>query len=135
MRLDAAQRLLDAAESEARRLGLAMALAVVDAHGAPVAMRRMDGSTIVAARTVVTKARTAVYYGRPTAEVLESAVDNPVVYESLRAGIAEGLVYSMGGIPLAIDEVVVGAVAASGGTGAEDIAVAEAGVAEFEATG
>ena len=133
MNLVTAQQLLDAAQTEAARLGITMALAVVDAHGAPVAMRSMDGATIIAARTVVAKARTAVYFGRPSAEVLASAVDHPSVYESLGAAVPEGLVYSMGGIPLVADGVVVGAIAASGGTGEQDIAVAAAGAAEFEA--
>ena len=129
MKLERAQHLLDRAESTARTAGLAMALAVVDASGVPVATRTMDGATRIAATTVVAKARTAVHFARPTHEVLESALVNPVVYQSFLEVSDQGLVYSMGGIPIFDREQIVGAIAASGGTGAEDVQIASAALA------
>ncbi len=127
MNLQLAEALLDAAQQAAESLGVAMALAVVDAGGHPVAMRRMDGASLIAAATVIPKARTAVHFGRPTADVVESARRNPVVYGSFLEASDSRLVYSMGGIPLfGGDGTIVGAIGASGGTGVEDIRVSEA---------
>jgi uncharacterized protein GlcG (DUF336 family) len=127
MNLELAEGLLDAAQEAAESLGVAMALAVVDAGGHPVAMRRMDGATVIAAATVIPKARTAIHFGRPTADVVESARRDPVVYASFLEASDSRLVYSMGGIPV-VDEAgtIIGAIGASGGTGAEDVEVSEA---------
>jgi len=121
-----ATKLLDAAEEEALRIGAPMALAVVDAGGSLVAFRRMDGASLIAGATVPAKARTAVYFGKPTAEVLERARIHPRVYQSFLTAADEALVYSMGGLPVVVDGTIAGGVGASGGTGEEDIQVAEA---------
>jgi uncharacterized protein GlcG (DUF336 family) len=126
MTLDLAIRILEAARTAAEARGLKMALAVVDAAGVPVALHRMDGASLVAANTVVAKARTAVHFGRPTAAVLESARRNPEVYGSFLSASDERLVLSMGGIPIVDANGVIGAVAASGGTGTEDVEIASA---------
>jgi uncharacterized protein GlcG (DUF336 family) len=127
MNLELAEGLLDAAQAAAESRGVSMALAVVDAGGHPVAMRRMDGATVIAAATVIPKARTAVHFGRPTADVVEAARRDPVVYGSFLEASGSWLVYSMGGVPV-FDEAgrIIGAIGASGGTGAEDIEVSEA---------
>ena len=130
MNLELADALLDAAQAAAESRGVAMALAVVDAGGHPVAMRRLDGATVIAASTVVPKARTAIHFGRPTADVVESSRRNPVVYASFLQASDSRLVYSMGGIPVVdADGAIIGAIGASGGTGAEDVEVAEAALA------
>ena len=127
MNLVRAERMLDRAQRAAEAKGVAMALAVVDAGGHPIAMRRMDGASKIAGDTVVPKARTAIHFGRATAEVVEAARKNPVVYASFLEASESRLVLSMGGIPIIdTDGAIVGAIAASGGTGAEDVAVSEA---------
>ena len=126
MNLAMARALLDRAEAEATRIGTPMALAVVDAGGILVAFRRMDGASLIAGATVPAKARTAVYFGKPTADVLERANVHPRVYQSFLTATDEPLVYSMGGLPIVVDGSVIGGTGASGGTGEEDIQVAEA---------
>ena len=129
MKLDRAEELLDKAQAAAEVLGVAMALAVVDAGGHPVATRRMDGASIIAGDTVVPKARTSIHFGRPTAEVVEAARRSPVVYASFLEASESRLVLSMGGIPLTDgDGVIVGAIASSGGTGLEDVQVSTAAI-------
>jgi len=125
--LQRAEKLLDRAQAAAEALGVAMAIAVVDAGGHPIAMRRMDGASTIAGDTVVPKARTAVHFGRDTAEVVEAAKRNPVVYASFLEASESRLALSMGGIPLRdADGVIRGAIAASGGTGEEDVLVSTA---------
>ena len=129
MKLDRAEALLDKAQAAAEALGVAMAIAVVDAGGHPVATRRMDGASIIAGDTVVPKARTAIHFGRPTAEVVEAARRSPVVYASFLEASESRLVLSMGGVPVTDgDGVIVGAIAASGGTGLEDVQVSTAAI-------
>lgn len=127
MKLDTALEIVKAARRAADELGLPMAIAVVDAGKHPVAMLRMDGALPVAVDTVLAKARTAVQFSCPTGEVLEAARTNPTVYDSFLTATPDPMVYSRGGIPLRVDGVLIGAVAASGADGDLDEQVAGAG--------
>ena len=127
MQLDTALEIVEAARKAADELGVPMAIAVVDAGKHPVVMLRMDGALPVAVDTVLAKARTAVQFGCPTGEVLEAARTNPTVYDSFLTATPDPMVYSRGGIPLRVDGVLVGAVAASGADGDLDEQVAGAG--------
>lgn len=126
--LELARALIEAAETKAAGIGVPMALCVSDAAGEPIVLVRMDGASLAAVQTVAAKARTAVAFGRPTAETVERSRQNPTVYGSFMTVGAGAWVLSMGGLPLMSGGSVVGAVAASGGSGEEDISVAEAGL-------
>ena len=128
---DIALALIDAARRRAEELGIAMSLAVVDGGGHPLAMLRMDGASILSAGTVTGKARTAVYARRPTHVSVERAKLYPEVYMSLAAEMNPGMVYSMGGYPLEAGGRILGAIAASGGSGEQDMDVAQAALALF----
>ena len=127
MQLDTAFEIVEAARKAADELGVPMAIAVVDAGKHPVVMLRMDGALPVAVDTVLAKARTAVQFGCTTGEVLEAARTNPTVYDSFLTATPDPMVYSRGGVPLRVDGVLVGAVAASGADGDLDEQVADAG--------
>ena len=127
MKLDAALQIVESARRAADEIGVAMAIAVVDAGKHPVIMLRMDGALPVAVDTVLAKARTAIQFGCPTGDVLEAARTNPTVYDSFLTAVPDTMVYSRGGIPLRIDGVLLGAVAASGADGDLDEQVAGAG--------
>lgn len=130
--LDLAQRIVAAAVAQAERLDLAMAVAVCDGGGHLVAFARMDGASLLAGATAPAKARTAVFLRRPTEATVDRARRNPEVYGSFMTATSERLVLSMGGEPLWDGDEVLGAVAAAGGTGREDIVVAKAGLAVWE---
>lgn len=103
-----------------------MAVALVDARSALVAFARTRDATPAAIDAAPAKARTAMWFGRPTADTLEIAARRPEVYQSLIGVSPQPLVLSMGGIPLHHDGEIVGAVAAAGAKlGATDIEVAE----------
>lgn len=127
MQLDTALEIVTAARKAAEDIGVPMAIAVVDSGKHPVVMLRMDGALPVAVDTVLAKARTAVQFGCPTGEVLAAARTNPTVYDSFLTATPDPMVYSRGGIPLRVDGVLVGAVAASGADGDLDEQVAGAG--------
>ena len=133
MNLDTALRVVEAARRTADEIGVPMAIAVMDAGKHPVVMVRMDGALPLAVDTVLAKARTAIQYGCTTGEVLEAARGNPTVYDSFLTAAPDPMVYSRGGIPLRVDGVIVGAVAASGADGDLDEQVAGAGADAFAA--
>lgn len=131
LRLDDARRIVAAGERKAQEIEVPMAICVSDAGGEPLLIARMDGASVAAGRTVAAKARTAIHFGRPTAETLEKSRLNPEVYGSFMTAGKGDWVLSMGGIPLTTDGAIVGAVAASGGTGEQDVLVAEAAYAAW----
>jgi uncharacterized protein GlcG (DUF336 family) len=134
MNLDTAAAIVEAASAEAARLGVPMTVAVCDGGGHLVSFARMDGCMLLAIDTVQAKARAAVYFRRPTAETVERSRRHPTVYQSFVAVATAPIVLSMGGLPLWTPSGdIAGAVAAAGGTGEEDIAVAAAGAAVWEA--
>ncbi len=135
MELDTALEIVEAARQAAAEIGVPMAIAVVDTGKHPVVMLRMDGALPVAVDTVLAKARTAVQFGCPTGEVLEAARTNPTVYDSFLTATPDPMVYSRGGIPVRMDGVLIGAVAASGADGDRDEQVAGAGARVVTAVG
>jgi len=121
-----ARRVVDAAVAEARRLGSpGAAITVVDAGGYPIAVERLDG-TFVAGTTIATgKARTAALFGRPT-KVLENTINSGRTAMTALVGVV-GATPMQGGVPLAIDGRVVGAVGVAGAASADqDSEIAEA---------
>lgn len=125
--MEAARVVLDAALASAERLEVAMAVAVADAGGHLLAFARMDGCVIIAAETAPAKARTAVYFRRPTHETVERSRRHPTVYGSFVAASAAPIVLSMGGLPLWAEcGFLAGGVGAAGGTGEQDVEVAAA---------
>ncbi|UHQ98482.1 heme-binding protein (plasmid) [Natrinema zhouii] len=129
--LETAKEILDAAESKANELGVAMNLAVTNNEGNLLAFRRMDGAKLVAASIARDKAYTAAAVKKPTEALKEGSEPGGDVY-GLQSTDDNRVVTFGGGIPLESDGVVVGAVGCSGGDVSEDIAVASAGVTAFE---
>lgn len=116
-------KVLHAAIAEAERIGRPMCIAVVDLGGNLLALGRMDGSKAISVISATTKARTAALSGEPTggahADVeLQIALASDSKWTNL-----------IGGLPISVKGMVIGAVAAGSGTGAEDLAVARAGAA------
>jgi uncharacterized protein GlcG (DUF336 family) len=126
--LQIAREVADAAVAAARRLEVPMAVAVCDAGGHVITLDRMDDCMVFAAEAVLAKARTAVYFRRATAETVERSRLHPTVYSSFVGLSAAPIVLSMGGLVLwSPSGRLVGAVAASGGSGDDDVEVASAG--------
>jgi glc operon protein GlcG len=124
--LDAAS--VDAVVSAARRhaleRGLRVVIAVVDAGGTLVQLRRTEGAQPASSQVAVDKARTAAIFVRPSREI-EAQVSNG----RLGALALHGAAALAGGVPLVLDGEVVGAIGTSGETPDEDEAVSLAGAA------
>jgi uncharacterized protein GlcG (DUF336 family)/mannose-6-phosphate isomerase-like protein (cupin superfamily) len=113
---------LRAAEDAALEQGHRVVIAVADAAGELLALRRTEGAQPASSRVAVDKARTAAIFVRPSRE-LEAQVSGG----RLGALALHGAAALTGGVPLTVDGEVVGAIGTSGETPDQDEAVSLAG--------
>jgi uncharacterized protein GlcG (DUF336 family) len=131
MTLDAALRAIAAAHAEARRRGVRVSAAVVDAGGNLVAFGRMDGAEIAGPVLAVDKAYTAVANRIATSELARLAAPGGELY-GLHATAGGRFVIFGGGVPVTHDGEVVAGVGVSGAATDDDEACALAGVAALD---
>lgn len=128
--LAAARAIVTAVQEEARAIGVAMSVAVVDSGDQLVAFERMDGADLVGIRLAHDKAWTALVNRMSTGDL--PPITQPGTeffgYHTVNAG--RTIIFA-GGLPLERDGVLVGAVGVSGGDSAQDQRAAEAGVRAF----
>ena len=131
--LSTAQAIIRAATEKAASLGALVSAAVVDAGGNLVAFARMDGAEIAGPTLAVDKAYTAVSNRITTHELSVLASPGGPLFGLHSNGGGRFVIFG-GGIPV-VDEagVVIGGIGVSGGTVDEDVASAEAGLAEWGA--
>jgi glc operon protein GlcG len=117
-----AQRILEAARTEAQNNGWAVAIAVVDDGGHPLAFARLDGAAPISAYIAQEKARTAAL-GRRETKAYEDMING-----GRTAFLSAPLCATLeGGVPVVVNAVVVGAVGVSGVKSDQDAQVASAG--------
>ena len=117
-------QILQAARSEAQQQGWAVAIAVVDDGGHPLALERLDGCAPIGAYIATEKARSAAI-GRRETKGYEDMVNG-----GRSAFLSAPLVTSLeGGVPVLVDGQVIGAVGVSGVKAEQDAQVAKAGIA------
>ncbi len=125
--LEAARSVVAAAEAKAKQEGWPCVIAVTDNDGLPILVERMDNASVVAGVELAPgKARTAALFHRPSG-ALEDAING----KRPAAATARGFVLMRGGIPLAVNGEIVGAIGVSSDTPDHDEVIAEAGVAGF----
>lgn len=122
-----AEAVLRAAEAKASESGVPTTIAVVDAAGALMSFRRMDGLPAITVEWTLNKAYTAAALRTPTHLLAEGVQDSPALAGSMISLSRVNLV--VGGYPLVWDGEVIGGVGAGGGTPEQDRAIAEAGAA------
>lgn len=131
MTLAVARRVIDAAGDAARRMGIVVSIAVVDDGGNLKAFARMDGAELAGIDLARDKAYTAVANSIATHELAALAQPGGDLF-GIHANAGGRFVIFGGGIPLRRDGRIVGGVGVSGGTSAEDVACARAGVDAWE---
>ncbi len=124
--LDAARRVIAAAEKKATEIGQPMNIAVVDAGGDLVMHVRMDGAWRGSVDIAINKAFTAAGHRKPT-HVYKNAVPGEEAFGIMTQHQGRFTIF-VGGWPIEVDGEVVGAVSASGGNGEQDIACCKAGI-------
>src|SRR6266571_4797919 len=119
-----ADAVMAAAEKEAIRNGYRVVIAVVDAWGHVLQLRRTEGAQAASGQVAIDKARTAAIFIRPSREIERQVSDG-----RLGALALHGASALTGGIPLTVDGEVVGAIGTSGETPDEDESISIAGAA------
>ena len=110
------------------RLGLGAAVAVVDPHGELIAFLRTDGCPLPSIANAQHKAFTAAREGRESAEI--GAASRQEAFPITNFGDLRYTGWG-GGVPIVVDDTVVGAVGVSGLPEADDVALARQAVERF----
>lgn len=119
--LEDAQILAAAAEATAKRMGLAVAVAIVEPTGDMVLLHKMSGAQYSAPDLALDKARASARFRRPTKEFEDGLAGG----RQAVLGIPEAIPVA-GGVMVIRQGRLIGAVGVSGGVAAQDNQVAEA---------
>ena len=122
--LEAAKKVMAAAEAESVKNNWGMAIAILDSTGHIVMLHKLDNTQYGSIAVAEDKARSALYYRRPS-KVFEELVAQGGL--GMRTLALRGATPLEGGIPLIADGKIIGAIGASGATSVQDGQVAKAG--------
>ncbi|WP_096203145.1 GlcG/HbpS family heme-binding protein [Bacillus sp. FJAT-45350] len=115
---------LDAAVQKADELGIKVCIAIVDDGGNLKGFIKMDGANLIPSQIAQDKAYTAAGFGLPTSDWYPKIKDKPALLHGIVH--TDRMTIYGGGLPIYIEEDLVGGVGVSGGTGEQDIMCAEA---------
>jgi glc operon protein GlcG len=122
-----AQRAVDLIVEKALHLKKAAVIAVADSHGDLICLARMDGAPVSSITVATNKAWTAARERKPTKEIGEKVRHPEKGHDIGYYGDPKYLGWG-GGLPVWKNGEVIGAVAVSGLSSAEDIELAKLGV-------
>lgn len=132
LNLAGAERILSAARAKAESMKLNVNIAVVDDGGHLIAFVRMDGARPASVATALTKASAAATLRQSTGPIPPgTATPDLLLNLSLQnaAAASGGKITTLyGGVPVVVDEQVIGGVGVGGGTGQQDAEIARAGI-------
>jgi glc operon protein GlcG len=126
--LEAARKMVAAAEAEAERQHLRGVIAVVDEGGWPILVERMDNSAYIASVELApAKARTAALFKKPS-----GALEDAINHGRIAALSARDFIEMQGGFPIVVGGQVIGGIGASFDTPEHDVQIAQAGLAALK---
>lgn len=125
--LETAQKIMAAAEAEARSNGWNVAVAIVDAGMNLLMFQKMDGVQTASIDVAIGKARTAAGFKRSTKALEDLIAGGRTAFVAV-----DGVVPVQGGLPIRAGDAVLGAIGVSGLTSAQDEQVAEAALTVLE---
>ncbi len=125
--LEAAQRMLAAAEAKAREMGVPSTVAITDENGELKAFSRMDGAALLTVQIAQDKAYTASSFGIATDSWYNFIKNDPPLLHGVVK--TERLIVFGGGYPIQLDGVLIGGIGVSGGHYTQDMEIAQAGLA------
>lgn len=126
--LDKAKIIAQSAERAAEERGVRVVVSIVDTHGNPLLLHRMDGAPLHSLDIAFKKAYTAASFGVET-ETLSQRVQPGADLYDLAVSSGSKLIAFGGGAPTELSGGVLVAVGISGGTTQEDIDVLKAALA------
>ena len=126
--LSDAKQMLRAGEAKADSIGIPYNIAVVDSGGALIAFTRQDGALAGSIELAIGKAKTARMFDKATDYLAHLAQPGAPLFGIEQSNGGNVVIFG-GGLPVKIDNQIVGAVGTSAGSVEQDIAVAEAAAA------
>ena len=123
--LEQAKEVVAGAEAEAQRNNWPVVIAIVDTGGNLVMLQRLDNAQFGSLEVARQKAWSAAAFRRPT-KVFEEGLAGGGA--GLRILSLEGATPLEGGIPIAPDGQIIGAIGVSGVTSQQDAQIAQAGI-------
>ena len=128
--LSDARAVIAAAEKKAEEIGQPMNIAIADSGGNLIAHVRMDGAWRGSIDISINKAWTSRAFDIATKDLAQHSQSGNQFFGIHASNHGKVMIFA-GGIPLKRGGKVIGAIGVSGGSGDQDHAVAEAGVASF----
>lgn len=125
-----ADLLIQGAVAHANKIDVPMCIAVTDESGQLIAFRRMDGGKVTSTTIAIDKAFTAAGAKKATHDYGTISQPGAPAY-GIASAIGGRLMVVGGGLPVTVNEDVVGGIGVSSGTPDQDREVAEAGIAAF----
>ena len=122
--IEAAKKVMTAAEAEATKNNWGMAIAILDSTGHIVMLHKLDNTQYGSIRVAEDKANSALDFRRPS-KVFEDLIAQGGI--GLRTLALHGAAPFEGGVPIVADGKIIGAVGVSGATSQQDGQVAKAG--------
>ncbi len=129
--LERAVALIQRVEQKAAEQGLAMVIAVSDAAGRPIAVHSMDGAYIGSFDIALNKTYTSIAFKMSTEELGKLSQPGESLY-GIQFTNGGKLVIFGGGELLKVGDTILGAIGVSGGSAAQDLALAQYGKNIFE---
>jgi uncharacterized protein GlcG (DUF336 family) len=126
--LSDAKQMLSAGEAKARSIGIPYNIAVVDAGGALIAFTRQDGALVGSIELAIGKAKTARMFDKTTDYLAHLAQPGAPLFGIEQSNGGNVVIFG-GGLPVKVNDQIVGAVGTSAGSVEQDIAVAQAAAA------
>ncbi|WP_099975026.1 MULTISPECIES: GlcG/HbpS family heme-binding protein [Lactobacillaceae] len=118
------QSALDQGEMKANELGVGVTMCITDAYAQPILTYHMPNANMVSAVLAPKKAWSAVAMKMPTKEVGPQIQPGQPLYE-METMLDGKLVSFAGGIPVVVNNQIIGSVGVSGGAVEEDQAICE----------
>jgi cob(I)alamin adenosyltransferase len=124
LNLDLAKKILIKAEEKAKEIGVPMTIAIVDEGGNTVALHKMDGALLASLDIAQSKAYSACSLRMSTEELSKISGSGQPLFGIDNTNQGRIVIFG-GGVPIYLEEKVVGGLGVSGGSVEEDILVAE----------
>lgn len=125
-----AAKMIQAAFAQAEKDGLNVTITVVDKSGQTIGVLRHHNAGVHTVRASYKKAYTAASQKRETAEIAKGIKDGTIP-EDIRY-LDENILAMDGGIPIFINDKLVGGIGVGGAHGSEDVRIAKAGLKVLE---
>ncbi|BCY12369.1 heme-binding protein [Actinoplanes sp. L3-i22] len=115
-----AEEILTGTLARGAELGKALSVAIVDAGGHLISVKRSDGARALTPSIAIAKAYSSAIMERPTNMLYDWANSNPGFFAQLSTMAAHPIVATEGGVTIKRDGEILGGLGVSGGTPAED---------------